>query len=286
MQKLSYLLFSVFTFLSLTANAQSPWTQKKGEGYFQLSYTTIADYSALFLADGGSWRLSRPVSDITLSFYGEYGLSDDITILTSVPFKLLETGNELVQNPSIAVPTIGAGNLNTLGNLQVGVRKNFVNKNFILSGQIKAELPTGSFDAATGLRSGLDALSIIPSVSIGKGWTDYYGYINVGTSIRTNDYSGDLIIGGELGAHVLDRLWLIAVLDIIENFENGNVQEDSRNLETGLYVNNQEFLAYGFKGIVEITDNFGVNVAFYGASSGNFVARRASTNFGAYFKLK
>lgn len=54
------------------------------------------------------------------------------------------------------------------------------------------------------------------------------------------------------------------------------------NLETGLFVNDQEYVAYGFKLRIDATQSFGVQLTAYGASSGNNVPKQPLTGIGVY----
>ncbi|MEQ8301880.1 MAG: hypothetical protein RIB47_00720 [Cyclobacteriaceae bacterium] len=270
----------LITILAFASHGQSPWVAEKGSGYAQLGFTTIGPYSSLYLSDGGSYNLTREVTDRTVQLYGEYGLGNNTSILSSIPIKMMETGE--IKN-LVATPN-AQGSFTTLGNLQLAARHNFINSKVVFSGQLTAELPTAGYDEATGLRGGLDAFSIIPRLSIGKGLNKFYGYLSSGVAIRTNDYSSDFRLSGEVGYKLIDRVYLILVLDVVENFENGNAVISDNQLQTGLYLNNQSFFAYGFKGSIGFTDNIGITGAYYGASSGNVVAKSPSVNFGVYFK--
>ncbi len=279
------ILLLILLIIGQNIYAQSPWTQKKGSSYYQASLNLINSYDRLHLNGADSWNLSREVSDMTASVYGEYGLNDKITIIAELPYKFLSTGNTLLPNSSIITPSNQEGSLNTLGNIKLGVKNQFINKGVVFSGQLTLELPTAKYDEKTGLRSGYDATSIIPSVSIGKGLDKHYGYLSIGTGIKSNGYSEDLRISGELGTKILDRLWIVGVLDLLKSFENGDYISEIRNLETGLYVDRQEYTALGLKFILEANDNLGFNAGFYGGS-GNFVAAQLSMNFGVYLKVQ
>ncbi len=277
MKKITLYLFICLPFVAL---AQSPWVAEKGKGYMQIGFTTIGPYSDLFAKDN-TYSLTREVSDRTIQLYGEYGIGSSTSVLASLPFKMMETGEQLLQsttNPN------AAGSFTSLGNIQIAARHNFINKDFVLSGQLTMELPTAGYDEPTGLRGGLEALSVIPSLSVGKGFEKFYGYLSSGVAIRSNDYSSDFRLGGELGYKVLEQVYLIAVLDVVSNFENGNAVESPTQLQSGLYLNNQSFFAYGFKTIIGFNSNFGITGAFYGAGSGNLIAKSPSLNVGAYYK--
>ena len=219
--------FAVFTYSFLWA--QSPWVAEKGKGFAQIGYTTIGPYNDLFLKSGGSYSLTREVTDVTIQAYGEYGVGSSTSIIAAMPIKSLRTGEI---KSTVSTPN-GKGSFSTLGNAQLAVRHNFINNKIVFSGQLMAELPTAGYDEATGLRGGLDAASVIPSISIGKGLNKIYGYLSAGTAIRTNDYSSDLRISAEAGYQFINRAFIIFVLDIVENFENGNAIESLNQLQTG-----------------------------------------------------
>ncbi len=259
--------------------AQSPWVAEKGKGFAQIGYTTIGPYNELFLKNGGSYSLTREVTDQTIQVFAEYGIGNNNSLIASIPIKLLKTGE-----PTVVSPTINEGSFSTMGNIQLAVRHNFIKEGFVLSSQLLTEIPSAGYDEATGLRGGLDALSFVPTLSIGKGLSNLYGYLSAGVAIRSNDYSSDFRVSGEIGYKLINRVYVIAVLDVVENFENGSAIESAQQLQTGLYLNNQSFFAYGIKGIIGFTDNLGISGAFYGASSGHLVAKSPSINFGVYYK--
>lgn len=177
------------------------------------------------------------------------------------------------------------GKFSTIGNIQLAARHNFSSNKMVFSGQLTVELPTAGYDDATGLRGGLDALAIIPTVSIGLGRSKFYEYLSAGAAIRTNDYSSEWRLSGEFGYKVFNRSYLILVIDVVQSFENGDAVANDNQLQTGLYLNNQSYFAYGFKTIIGFTDHVGITGGVYGAGSGNFVAKSPSINAGLYFKL-
>jgi len=274
-------LLFIYLLAISTTFAQSPWVAEKGAGYAQLGYTTIGPYSDLYLNGSETYNLTREVTDKTIQIYTEYGIGSGTSVLFSLPVKSMQTGDEII-NPSPSPNS--AGSFTTLGNLQLALRHNFSNDKVVFSGQLMTELNTAGYDEGTGLRGGLNATSIVPSLSVGKGFSNFYTYISLGSALRTNSYSSDLRISAEAGYKVLNRTYIIGVLDVVENFENGDAIESSNQLQSGLYLNNQSFFAYGIKAILGLSDNLGLTGAFYGASSGNVVAKSPSLNFGIYYK--
>jgi len=276
--KIPHIVFLLFFFVT-TSYSQSPWVAGKGNGYAQLGFSMIGPYDVLF-AKRNDYPLAREVADRTMQVYAEYGVAGKTSVIGILPFKFMTTGQQ-APNQS---PTIAEGSFSTIGNIAVAVRQNFISDKVVFSGQLSMEIPTARFDETTGLRGGLDALSVVPSVSIGRGLEKFYGFLSAGIGIRTNEYSSDFRLAGEIGYQVVKRIYIIVVLDWVESFENGEVIENPNQLQTGLYLNNQSFVAYGLKAIVGITNNVGVNAAFYGAAAGNLVAKAPSINVGVYYK--
>ena len=75
--------------LSISTFSQGPWTQEKGKFYTQLSFTTISNYNTLF--GDSEYILQRNITDNTLQFYGEYGVSEKTTLLVNLPLKFIKT---------------------------------------------------------------------------------------------------------------------------------------------------------------------------------------------------
>lgn len=276
MKQLTSLLVMFFT---VSIFAQSPWTKKKNEGYLQLSFTAIPSYDKLF---GDPERTTdRKISDNTLQLYGEFGVSDKTTLFANIPLKMVKTG-DIVLTPTATVED----SKTSLGNIQLGVKHNFYNKNsWVLSGQLGVEANTGSFDALSGLRTGIDAWSFTPLFLAGKSFGNSYFQSFIGADVRTNGYSSNFKIGGEYGGKIFKNFWLIGFVDVVKSFENGDVVLPTTNLLTGLYINDQEYGAFGAKAIYEITQKIGVNAGFGGAFFGKNVAKAPALSIGLYHKF-
>lgn len=264
-------------FVAVTVSAQSPWTKKKNESYVQLSFTTISNYDKLY--GNPDYDANRKVTDNTLQFYGEYGLTDKTTLIASIPLKMVKTG-ELAQPISF----VDEASKTSLGNIQLGVKHNFYNKKWLLTGQVTVEANTSSYEAAAGLRTGYDAWTFTPLFIAGRGFNKWYIQAFTGFDIRTNDYSSTYKLGGELGYKAIDWLWVAGFLDGAASLKNGNFK-NGNSAFTGLYVNDQSYAAFGLKLIGEVNKNFGVNLGFGGALAGRNVAKKPALTFGLYHKF-
>lgn len=277
MKKLLYLFLVVS---SISAFSQSPWTQEKGKAYVQLSYTTIPSYSELF--GDPAYPTERKINDNTLQLYVEYGISDKTTLIGNLPFKMVSS-NDLVQASTITFTT--EDSQAALGNIQLGIKHNFYKKEWLISGQLLVEANTGTYEEASGLRTGYDAWTFTPLISVGHTYNKWYMQAYTGVDIRTNDYSSNFKFGGEIGNRVKDWLILTGFIDFSASFENGDVLTPVNNALTGLYVNDQSYYAFGVKLIGEFSENFGATFGFGGAFGGTNVAKAPALSLGFYHKL-
>ncbi len=151
---------------------------------------------------------------------------------------------------------------------------------------LKSELNTSSYDEVLGIRTGYDAFTFTPLLNFGRSFNKSYLQAFTGFNIRTNNYSSNFTIGAEGGAKLFNRIWLVAFLDFVISLDNGDIELPIENQLTALYVNNQEYTAFGLKFIGKITPNFELIAGFGGAFSGNNVAKQAVLNFGVYYKIR
>lgn len=274
-----FLLF--FCFSIQKSKAQSAWTKKKGELFSQISYTTIPDYSEIF--NDNDYITSRSITDNTIQLYGEYGLNDNLTVLVNVPFKLIKTG-AAIENSTLPLSIVETSKTG-LGNIQIGLKRNIYKGKFVLSGQLNIEANTSVFDLDSGIRTGYNAWTFTPTINIGKGYSDYYFQGFTGIDIRTNSYSSNFRAGVEFGLTSIKKTILIVFVDVVESLNNSDVVLPATSLETALYINNQEYAAYGLKGLYSFTEKFGVSGGFGGAFSANNVAKQAALSAGLFFKI-
>lgn len=277
------LLFFVL-FISTISFGQSPWVRSKGAGYAQIGYSSISNYTSVYSKDApnGAFQTERVISDRTVSAYGEYGLTPKWTIISSIPLKFVSAG---ALNTSTTNPITASGDVFGLGNVELGTKYGFYQKNIVASAQLKASAGITGYDAATGLRTGLPAWTIEPMVSIGKGGNNYFIYGYGGVGLRTNEYSNYGRLGIEGGLDINKRFWIIAFVDAVFSFRNGSAGSSLANTLTGLYLNNQEFIAFGPKFIFEpIREKLGITFSMGGGVSNNLVPQKGAMSFGLYYK--
>ena len=272
----------IFVFIAIFSAsflfAQSPWTQEKGKFYTQFSFTTIANYDEVF--GDPEYTTDREITDNTFQLYGEYGLSSKTTLLVNIPVKFIKTGD--VVN---GIAFITEDSKTAFGNISLGLKHQFYAKKWIISGQLNIEANTGTFEAASGIRTGQDAWTFTPTLNIGRSFEKFYVQAFTGFDVKTNKYSNNFKIGGEIGTKVHSKIWLVGFVDIVNSFNDGDVNLPLSNFGTALYINNQEYGAFGLKAIGELNNSFGGVLSFGGAFSGNNVAKQAALSVGIYHKF-
>ncbi|WP_405563942.1 hypothetical protein [Polaribacter sp. Asnod6-C07] len=277
----------VFLLLSISIFAQGPWTQEKGKFYTQLSFTTIANYDNFF--GDPDYAINGEISDNTLQFYTEYGLTNNTTLIVNAPLKLISINNLKYLDPAIDCFGDCSQTINetktALGNIEINLKHNFYKKDWLLSGQFSLETNTSTFYKNSGIRTSYDAFTLTPLFLAGKSFTNSYLQSFIGAKIRTNNYSNNFKIGGEYGKKLGNKFWLIGFLDIEKSFKDGDINLPDKNLVTSLYVNDQEYGVVGVKAIREFTKDFGVTASLPAAFFGNNVAKQVALTVGVYKKF-
>ena len=210
-------IFFVLVFSSVVVFSQSPWTQKKGKFYTQLSFSSIPSYNIIY--GNPDYKVSGKISDNTLQFYTEYGFSDKTTIIVNIPYKIINRTN--FSDPSIICITtpcvfIRSKKNTDFANIEVGIKHNFSAKKWLISGQFTVEMKTSSFDAFSGIRTGYNAWAFSPLFIIGKGTSKKYLQLFTGFNFKTNNYSTNFKIGGEYGWKIGEKIWFSMFLDLVK----------------------------------------------------------------------
>jgi hypothetical protein len=280
MRSILFVLLILFSIQQVDAGG--PWTNGKKKGFFQLQATIpLGTYNLLFLEDGSDLELNRGVTDFHLQAYLEYGFTDNLSLTGSLPYKFVATNDEI--NPAADLPLLPSGKLNGIGNIELALKYKFFDKSFVAATSIKAELNSISRDMEKGLATGYGANGIGIYGHLGKGLNRFYTFVEGGYMFKDHNYSDEVRINFEAGYKAVDELWLALVFDIRESMKNGNFDEMNL-IQTGLYPNNQEYFAFGFKTFYEFKNKIGLSASTFGAFGGNYAAHLATINIGVFKK--
>lgn len=245
MKKLSFLILVSVLFAQIT-QAQQAWTRPKGKFYSQLGFTHLI-YDGIAVA--GQFEipsLDRKVVHHSLQGYVEYGISDKLMVTAVVPFSItsstLTTGKKQPAG-------LSDGSLNGFSNIQAGFTYKFHEKDgLVVSGKVNTVLPTAMKDVATGLRTGNDAFGIGPSLLTGFGHRKFFTSAELGYLYRSNNHSGQIIGGAQIGQFWgKNKKWIgILHADVCLSAKNGSFN-DGNSKYTATYLNNLSYIAYGMK---------------------------------------
>ncbi len=265
---------------SVTANAQSPWTLKKGGFAAELGYYFLPSYDKVSDVDGNAAILPFKASQATIQFIGELGLTKHTTLALNLPYRNFSTSDF----SGSGQPAM-AGKLAGLSNVSIALRQAILVKPFQLAATLKVELPTSKFDSASGIRLGYDAISAMPMVSAGVKFKKAYGYGYLGYGFRANGYNRFILSGLE-GGFELGKLWLIGFAELNQAVTDGDIELTDANLLTRFFVNHQQYLTFGAKAKLALGKLFGVfgSVTFPAAAKN--LPSSPTLGLGAFLKLE
>ena len=153
------------------------WTGPEGASYnkFGVNYFTS---DKQFDSDDNSVDAGSEFTDFNFTYYGEYGLRDDLSIFTSIPYKRIET------DPDMGSKVDNSG----IGDIDLGARYNLYNEDWgLISIQGLVKLP-----------SAYDEDDALP---LGNGQRDFEVRLLYGRSL----YPRPMYFGAEVGYRYRDE---------------------------------------------------------------------------------
>lgn len=313
---MKHLLLIGFLFISsLSVHAGGPWTLKKGHAYTSLNVSYLG-YNSIFGPSGENVLLTRPVNEIGIGAFVEYGVVDRFTISLDLPFRIITTG---ATDTSVATPyfpdTLDQGRIIGMNYIGIGAKYRFLDKRIKMAAHLNYEANTSSVDANSGLRTGPATHVIAPKVSVGAsfGKDKFYAFAEVGPRFRipdlandndsTSQYSHDLDYTAEIGYSWNGKTYFALVVSGRNNLTQGtynngsitNIEMDSLGLPISSYTyesdlhnsispNRQQYLGYGIK-FSQAIGNFAINLGAY-FGMGQRVAAAPSFNLGFSYTFK
>ena len=268
------------------AYAGGPWLQKKGKGYFQFQSTLLASrYRELSLSSSGDNQgINRAVYSADYGLYGEYGLTDKLDILATIPFKYADVGE---QTDELFFPNLlEEGSINGLSNLRFGLKYGILDKDIKVAISAQASFNTVSTDLEKGLATGIQGNAFGLFAHVGKGFGGkWYAFAELGYMKHSNNFS-DIIEGRvEVGFNLGSKATIMLSTDIRQSLKNGTFFNENL-IQTGLYPNDQEWIASTLKVNFAVSEKVGINfgTTFIPFQLNN-VGLAGAFSVGAYVKL-
>lgn len=276
------LLATCAIFMSVQAYAGGGWPQPKNSGYFKLGqYGIIADN---YFTPAGD------IVDITTTgyystyLYGEYGLTDKLTAVVYFPFFSRSTLNRLEDQEGNLIQE--GESVNSLGDTDVSLKYNLINKSVAVSVALTLGLPFGN---ASGGASGLlqtgdgefnQMLSIEAGKSLGSNGK-YYVSGMLGFNNRTEGFSDEFRYSLEGGAH-FGKWWSILRMYGIKSFKNSSESFQPNN---GIFSNDIEYVSVSPEVVYEAKENWGVSMGAGFAFNAKRVLAAPAFTAGIYLKI-
>jgi len=276
-------------FLICTTSLFAQWNKGKGNGYYKLSaWSVVADKH---YTDTGEIDPNPTRGTFSFSFYGEYGLTNKIDLITYIPFFTRNFQNNVVSGTRGNVITEGA-TLDAFGDLDVGIRYGIIKNNFLaLSASLKLGLPTGETSGGTELallQSGDGEFNQLLQIDLGIPFKlitfPAYGKTFVGYNSRSQGFSDEVHLGGEIGVKFFNRVWLTGRLNLLKSTKNGALDPATAN--GSIFANNIEYTNLGLGFAYYINKKIGLSYEYGSAISGRIIAAAPSHSVGLFVDIK
>jgi hypothetical protein len=199
-----------FTCFGIISAAQSGWVKSKGSGYTQASYYHFSS-DEYYAIDGTLFDQGATFTNQVYHLYGEYGISDKVTLIADIP--------AVVLNQFSTTETVG-----NIGDVNLTARYGLRQKEWPVSISLGVSVPTGKKDLFATANSP-NEFGIIEQINLPTGDGEWnflgtiaasksfwngraYGTLYTTYNLRTQNYSGQVRMGGELGIQPMKNLWL------------------------------------------------------------------------------
>ena len=252
MKKKFFAAAILLVFICVEIQAQQAWTSPKGKFFTQIGYTPHTYYGIIVGKD--VINTNRASADNNVVGYFQYGITDRLMGTVIAPFNI--SSSKL----SIGTETYGLtdGTLAGFSNIQTALTYRFLEKNgIVFSGKLNVSLPTATYDAAKGLRTGDDCTAFEPSLLVGLGRAKYFASAEIGFGYRTNNYSSQNLFNAQIGKFFGKKQKFLVIFNPHYRLSNNNGSRiDGNTKYTVSFLNNQSYLAYGIKFGYKITDKW------------------------------
>lgn len=253
------------------------WTFQEGKLYEKLSLNNYAA-DRYFDNDGNKKNLSYngKFTDINISNYIEYGLTDSIGVINSIGVKRIENKDDFATTTTSGV-----------GDIEIGLKHKLAEGGYgALSHQAMVKIP-GFYDKKSALPLGNGQFDAEYRVLYGLSlWRIFPGYANfeVGYRYRAEAPSDEFRYLVEVGGDVTDKLYARAKLDGIQSVNNSDKMSDSVGNPTTIYQFDLGKLdaAVGYK----IGDNWGVEFGYTPTLYGKNTADGTTYSLGVTCSLR
>ena len=267
-----------------------PWPQPKGSAYLKL-YEFWLRFDEHYTSNG-EIDPNATLGLYNTALYGEYGITDRLTVFGNVPFFSRNTINNQVSGTRGNITQAGEA-INGFGDTDLGLRFGLTQPGtpLAVAASLTLGLPLGedaggeqmNLQTGDGEFNQMLLLEVGKSIALGDR-NDAYVSAFAGVNNRSNGFSDEFRFGLEAGANLLNRrVWLIGRLNGSESFFNGETAATA--ITTSIFSNNAEYLSVGGEVNVYLTEKIGVSAGVAGAVSGRIIAAAPAYSAGVFLDL-
>lgn len=276
-------ILSLITCIALATTALADgWPQPRGHGYYKLGYR-IVRATEFYQPDGS--RIPIPtLGEHTISFYGEYGLTNRITVLAYIPFFERITLNR-VEGRESGFEFFEGDVVTGIADAEAGARIGLARIGpMVLSAGLAVGVPLGDDAQPNGLLTGDGEWN--QRLRIEGGYSFYptpaYAAASAGFNNRMRGFSDEIVYAVE-GGYTFAALTLVGRLRGVESLKNGDASVTGGM--GGLFANNQRYLAYGAEVIYTRHGRYGLSVAADAATRARNVLAAPAFSVGVFLIL-
>lgn len=188
------------------------WTLAEGAAYNKVAFNFFTSDDTFGTGAEGF----EEFTDYTVNYYGEFGLTDRLTLITQVPLRRSEnvTSGESVTNFGV-------------GDVDIGLRYNLLNDKWVVSSQFLYKAPF-LYDEDDSLPLGNGQSDFEFRLQVGRSLYPY-GYFGVeaGYRIRAEAPSDEFRYLAEYGFDLNEKVYLRTKLDVIRAIDSTDIELDT-----------------------------------------------------------
>ena len=266
-----FIVVLVFIFTGISLGGA--WPEKKGGGYYKLSFRYLKG-EKIYNSDGDKVAIPD-FTDISVGFYGTYGLTDKITL----SFNLSPYKSEKLDTTTSSFDTEVSG----IGDIGIGVKYGFAKiGKTVFAVSLKLGFPTGKTDGIlwTGRKDFNQTISLEAGHSFypsGFYLTELISFTN-----RNEGFSDEFRYYIEGGYNFGNGFLIIGRFHGLQSLKNGN---DNVIGGFGIFQNNAQYFAYNLELVYKINKNFGVSAYYESGGGGKNIISAPVLNAGVFYTL-
>jgi hypothetical protein len=272
-------IFCVVTLITVILSKNifaGAWPQKKGSGYYKLSLRFI--YAEDFYDESGEKiPLNGTFTDLTVGFYSEYGLFDNLTLTTGI------LGYRYIEFESNPGPEYNLNSESGIGEAIIGFRSLlFTFEQTVVSGSLNLNIPLGKSTPDGGLLLSSGDFYQGVNMQVGHSFYPLHAFFNIFLAYnnRTEGFSDEFRYGVEGVYTFYTDLSLILKVKAQQPMYNGR---DDKVGGLGILLNDQKYIAYGAELVYKLTKNFGLTAFYESGTAGKNIISAPVYTFGVFY---